>query len=188
MDDFEGCGCDCDEPDCAIYCERCNYPEEDCLCDAEDFDDCAPVCGCEGGPGICPNCQLEKEDIKVLISLTLPGRPVPWARARKSKRGGFFTPPKQAGHRDALAMILRMEAKAQGIEKFDGPVLLDLVFDYAQKETRIEIHDLGSVDGIYRITRPDIDNLLKQIMEAIEDSGLLADDAQVAVVRTRKVQ
>lgn len=121
-----------------------------------------------------------------MIQLTIPGRPVPWARARKRKGGGYFTPPKQAAHRETLATLIQIEMRALGIERFVGPVALHAVFDYGVNETRIKIHPHSA--PLLKPTRCDLDNLIKQIAEGCEDSGLLHDDAQVAVIVAKKVK
>ncbi len=127
-----------------------------------------------------------------MIEITLPGRPIPWARARKGKRG-FFTPLKQAAHRKAMALII----KAKRLEPLTGPVAIDVTFDYGTNETRILVYPAHGAcpldnapryNGRWKATRADLDNLVKQINEGLQDSGLLADDAQVAVLWARKVQ
>jgi len=55
----------------------------------------------------------------------------------------------------------------------------------AIKETVIRIEELHL--SRYRVSRPDVDNLEKQIFEAIEDAGIVKDDAQIACVIAEKV-
>lgn len=38
MDCFDGCGCDCEEPECWQYCEGCTQPIGECLCDDGDYE------------------------------------------------------------------------------------------------------------------------------------------------------
>jgi Holliday junction resolvase RusA-like endonuclease len=121
-----------------------------------------------------------------LLELTLPGRPVPWARARKSKWGGFFTPLRQAAHRETLANLIALKMREQGIEQFTGPVGLYAEFDYAKPETRIQVFELHPHG--YKATRCDLDNLIKELAEACQDSGLVKDDAQIALVEAKKLK
>ena len=65
------------------------------------------------------------------------------------------------------------------------------MFDFGANETRFAVKPIkyGNFYGKEcRDSRPDLDNLVKQIMEALQDSGLVEDDAQVAVIKVRKVK
>lgn len=35
-DQFSGCGCDCDNPECWTKCDECGEPEERCCCEDEE--------------------------------------------------------------------------------------------------------------------------------------------------------
>ena len=119
------------------------------------------------------------------LQFILPGRPVPWARARQDK-GQFFTPTKQAGHRKLLADVIAIEMRKKKIKPFDGRVELTVDFDYGENETRIIFLDAQSPD--YKLSRPDLDNLIKQVADAAQDSGLVADDAQIVLIKAAKWQ
>ena len=134
------------------------------------------------------------------IELTIPGRPVPWARAG-TNTGRHYTPAKQAAHRKAVAWEIKIAAAASGIGKFHGPTYLQALFVYGkdpgtwfrlfsidvmQNLDLIIPFDLGDV---FHPGRPDVDNLFKQLMEAIEDSGVLSgEDGQIAMVMAAKVK
>ena len=120
-----------------------------------------------------------------MIEVVIPGRPVPWARAG-SNHGRYFTPDKQRDHRQLLALLLRKAAQSQDIKQLTGPIDLGCVFDYGEGETRITVEQINESSEGYRIARPDLDNLVKQIFEALEDSRLLGDDAQVALLHAEK--
>jgi hypothetical protein len=51
------------------------------------------------------------------LEITLPGRPVPWARARRSKWGGFFTPERQKDHRETLAQLIAVVMRENKTEQ-----------------------------------------------------------------------
>jgi Holliday junction resolvase RusA-like endonuclease len=88
-----------------------------------------------------------------------------------------------------MALLIKGAMVAKRHKQFKGPVLLDVIFDYAANETRIEVCSIeGDPEQNWKSTRADLDNLVKQINEGLQDSGLLADDAQVAVLWARKVQ
>ncbi len=119
-----------------------------------------------------------------MIYLTFPGRPVPWARVKRGRNGHAYTPPKQAEHRERLAWAIKEAAEGQELR---GPVCVDAVFDYGKKETRLKIYGRGEKDTHYRDKIPDVDNLLKAVLDALQDSGVVENDKQVAYVRAEKV-
>lgn len=115
------------------------------------------------------------------MNLVFDGRPVPWARVKRGKHGNAYTPPKQDRHRQDLALMLKKAAQGK---KWKGPVALNIIFDYLAETTEITL-----TESYYRTkpTRPDLDNLVKQVLEAIEDSGVIEDDKQVVFVSAKKV-
>ena len=133
------------------------------------------------------------------LELTIPGRPVPWARAGKNK-GRHYTPAKQAAHRKAVAWEIKAEAAASEIGKFHGPVYLQVLFVYGKEPgTWLRLTEIDSMDNYewlpsdlgdeFHVGRPDLDNLKKQIFECIEDSGVLdGEDGQISMVMGAKVK
>lgn len=76
--------------------------------------------------------------------------------------------------------------REKDLDQLEGPVGLIAEFDYGTKETRLQIFELHRHG--YKETRSDIDNLIKQIAEAAQDSGLVKDDAQFAWVEAKKLK
>lgn len=112
------------------------------------------------------------------LTFTVFGLPVPWARARTSGRR-FFTDERTASAKRKVALA----AKAAGAVPFDGPVTVALTFDYDADETRVEI--TPRPDG--KATRPDVDNLCKLVMDALNGVAWV-DDGQVATLWAHKVE
>jgi Holliday junction resolvase RusA-like endonuclease len=129
-----------------------------------------------------------------VISATIKGRPVPWARAKRGKNGKSYTPAKQKAHREMLAWEIK--AAAGKIKKLTPPIEVHLDFNYGRSETVVMIYSKEDGELDYddrwprggRTKRPDIDNLAKQILEALELSGIIGDDAEVAFLSARKVE
>lgn len=124
------------------------------------------------------------------FELVFAGRPVPWARPARGKHGGK-TPAKQLFHRRALAKAMQF---AEGRRAFEGPVRLTVLFNYRLNETTIRIEGCSAViyepsnlKGGGKAARADVDNLLKQVMEAAELAGIVADDVQFVNVTGEKV-
>jgi Holliday junction resolvase RusA-like endonuclease len=136
------------------------------------------------------------------LELTIPGRPVPWARAARSNKAGHsYTPAKQKAHRKAVAFELKAEAEASEVGEFKGPVYLQVLFVYGEDpgtwlrlteiDTMMNLESVMPFDlgEVFHVGRPDLDNLVKQIMEATEDSGVLdGEDGQISIVMAAKVK
>ncbi|MCC6425131.1 MAG: RusA family crossover junction endodeoxyribonuclease [Phycisphaerales bacterium] len=112
------------------------------------------------------------------LTFTVPGTPVPWARARTSGRR-FFTDDRTASAKRRVALA----AQAAGAVPIEGPVTVVLMFDYDADETRIEV--MPSEGG--KATRPDLDNLCKLVMDALNGVAWV-DDGQVAGLLACKVE
>ncbi len=139
------------------------------------------------------------------LEIVVPGRPVPWARAG-NKAGRFYTPKKRRNHRKYVAEVLANESR--GVTGYQqnvliGPLLLQALFVFSKTEPLtwfrlVELETLGNLeptmlpiksDVEYHTGRPDCDNLVKQIMEAIEDSGVLSgEDGQISMIHAAKVK
>ena len=89
-----------------------------------------------------------------------------------------------------------------GLKKFEGPCELQAIFAYGKEPgTWLCLTDMESMENLrpthmpleigdeFHAGRPDIDNLVKQLMEAIQDSGILAgEDGQISMVMAAKVK
>lgn len=111
------------------------------------------------------------------ITFEVPGDPVPQPRPRVSTRGGFaraYVPAKHPVHayRDAVARA----AQASGLCKTDEPlsVVVDAVFGRPKSHM-----NKGGVKGTApRLPRPDVDNLGKSVLDALQ--AVIGDDTCVA--------
>jgi len=121
-----------------------------------------------------------------MISLTFPGRPVAWARVARGKGGKAYNPKKQDKHRTDVALLLKVAAREAGTPKLEGPVCLRVRFDFKRNETAIEL--TPAMKGIHVCDEIiDVDNLAKQIMEAVELSGVVDNDSQIAYLEAEKI-
>jgi len=76
-----------------------------------------------------------------------------------------------------LQSLLRKNAPKQPFPK-GTPLILDIVFTYAIKKKKAW--------GSYKPTRPDLDNLLKNLQDYMTKLGYYADDSQIVVLCVRK--
>ena len=114
------------------------------------------------------------------MTFAIPGDPVGKARPRFS--GHAYTPDKTKAYEDRVRWAYRA---AHG-PTFDGPVKLRIVARYripksAPKKTR-EAMDAGRIAPT---KRPDLDNVCKIIMDALNGMAY-ADDAQVCEITAGK--
>jgi Holliday junction resolvase RusA-like endonuclease len=123
-----------------------------------------------------------------MISFTVPGEPVAKGRAKVTTINGFarmYTPTKTVSYESTVALFAS-QAMA-GRKPLDGPVSLSVhaVFAIPASWTkkRLQAH---LVSPEYVVKRPDGDNLLKAVSDAL--NGIcFKDDAQVADGRVIKV-
>ena len=120
-----------------------------------------------------------------MITLTIPGRPYAWQRARYGRQGKVYTPSKQRRFLETTALYLKAKAREQGVTKLEGPVMIDAIFDFDKEQTHLVIGEVDREE--LRTARSDIDNILKSWLEVLQYSGLVDDDSQVAIVHAEKV-
>ncbi|MFM2089550.1 MAG: hypothetical protein RLZZ127_39 [Planctomycetota bacterium] len=118
----------------------------------------------------------------MMLQVTIPGIPIgkgrPRSSLRRSAAGGTFihhhTPEKTQRWESMAAVFIR--ARAQGM-RFDGPLELSYVAVFPRPQ-RLMAKKHG--DGrIPHTAKPDIDNIAKALMDAMQKAQALNDDAQV---------
>lgn len=120
------------------------------------------------------------------MEVVYEGRPVAWERAAKGK-----TTESQREARRALRNALMY---APGAVAFEGPVEVDIVFDYVTNQTYIVFSEADETiygrawkKGVGKFMRPDIDNLEKHVLEVAQEAGIVKDDVQFVKVTKVKI-
>lgn len=115
------------------------------------------------------------------LRLTIPGEPVPWARARTKGRI-HFTPAKQRSTMDAI----RWEAARimAGRPLFEGPLSVRAKFIYPWPKSLSE-KKRKLPNAFWKSTKSDIDNLYKICADSL-NTIVWRDDAQVASATIEK--
>ncbi len=124
-----------------------------------------------------------------LISFTVHGDPVGKGRPRISTRGGFvrsYTPDKTRDYECLVADIAHREMMNHGLlPTYDAvSVVIDAYYTIPKsfsKKKRIEAIE----DEIKPMVKPDIDNVVKAILDAMNKTVYI-DDKQVVDVIARK--
>jgi Holliday junction resolvase RusA-like endonuclease len=111
------------------------------------------------------------------ITFSVDGDPVPQPRPRVSTRGGFaraYVPAKHPVHayRDAVARA----ALSSGLCKTDEP--LSVVVDAVFGRPKSHLTKAGVKATAPKLPRPDVDNLGKAVLDALQ--AVIGDDTCVA--------
>lgn len=117
------------------------------------------------------------------VVISVPGRPVPWARART--RGGIhFTPRRQ---RDWMALFRdRAEQQMAGRPPLDRPVRIEALFTLPIPASWSRRKRQAAADGLVRPAgKPDLDNMLKLVTDCLR-GVVYRDDALICEARTAK--
>jgi len=121
------------------------------------------------------------------VDFTVPGTPLAWARARVLAKDGkprFFTPPARLQYMNHVVMCAQTSLDWPS-EPWDGPVYLEVRAVFPRPKRLMRRKD---PDGeVWCVRKPDLDNLMKIVCDALTRAGLWRDDAQVAMVVVRKV-
>lgn len=118
-----------------------------------------------------------------MISIFIPGTPVAQSRPRFARRGSFVTTYDAAPAKDYKSWVKScaveaMQAHGLTIIKRDVPLSLRVVIGLARPKSRPKRHTKPT-------TKPDCDNVLKGLQDAME-SIVYEADQQIVAVSVRK--
>ena len=111
------------------------------------------------------------------ITFSVPGDPVPQPRPRVSTRGGFaraYVPAKHPVHE--YRTLLAAAARDAGLTQTGEP--LNVVIDAVFARPKSHLRKSGVKPDAPRLPRPDVDNIGKAVLDALQD--VIGDDTCVA--------
>ena len=111
------------------------------------------------------------------ITFTVSGEPVPQPRPRVSTRGGFaraYVPRKHPVH--AYRQAVQLAAQAAGLTAAGEP--LNVVIDAVFVRPKSHMRTSGVKPDAPVLPRPDVDNVAKAVLDALQD--VMGDDSLVA--------
>lgn len=111
------------------------------------------------------------------ITFSVPGDPVPQPRPRVSTAGGFaraYVPKKHPVH--AYRQAVAAAARAAGLGKTGDP--LNVVIDAVFRRPKSHLTKRGVKPTAPTLPRPDVDNLAKAVLDALQD--VMGDDTHVS--------
>jgi Holliday junction resolvase RusA-like endonuclease len=113
----------------------------------------------------------------VTITLSIPGDPVPQPRPRVSTAGGFaraYVPKSHPVH--AYRQAIALAASVAGLREQAKPV--SVVIDAVFARPKSHMNKSGVKATAPALPRPDVDNLGKAVLDALQD--VMGDDTHVA--------
>ena len=111
------------------------------------------------------------------ITFSVPGDPVAQPRPRVSTRGGFaraYVPKAHPVH--AYRQAVAAAARAAGATSTDEP--LNVVIDAVFGRPKSHLNKAGVKRSAPRLPRPDVDNIGKAVLDALQD--VIGDDTMVS--------
>ena len=111
------------------------------------------------------------------ITFSVPGDPVPQPRPRVSTRGGFaraYVPTTHPVH--AYRRQLTAAARAAGLTTTSEP--LSVVIDAVFARPKSHMRKSGVKPDAPKLPRPDVDNIGKAVLDALQD--VVGDDTNVS--------
>jgi Holliday junction resolvase RusA-like endonuclease len=117
------------------------------------------------------------------ITFSVPGDPVPQPRPRVSTAGGFARVYMPKGHAiHAYRQAVAVAARAAGVVEADGPV--SVIIDAVFARPKSHLNKSGVKPTAPALPRPDVDNLGKAVLDALQD--VMGDDTNVSRLLVEK--
>jgi len=120
----------------------------------------------------------------VRADLVIPGDPVACPRPRAMPDGkGVKMPEKYMVWKRGAALVLANQARRAGFPFGKGPIRLVVVAIFDRPLSRpalVKKEDWGG-GRVKRWSKPDADNVLKAVCDALQDAGIVLDDCCVEI-------
>jgi Holliday junction resolvase RusA-like endonuclease len=120
-----------------------------------------------------------------VIAFTIPGITVAKGRARTLKSGRSYTPAKTANYAAKVAQIGKLAMGDAPL--LDGPLSLSLMVHLPIPQSWSKAKQASALKGtVWPVSRPDVDNYAKNILDAL-NGVVWHDDSAVVELRCTKV-
>lgn len=121
------------------------------------------------------------------MEITIFGEPIPQGRPRFTKSGHAYDPQRSQNYKQLVRFwVTQHLKKIPGFKPYENALCVDLTFYLGIPSSWAKQKKLQAIQGQIRpISRPDTDNLVKSVTDAI--NGLLwVDDAIITDLTARK--
>ena len=110
-----------------------------------------------------------------MLKAIISGKPIAAPRPRVTRRGQTYMPATYSKHKDSIIQVLKDTMESSNWKQGeDSPCRLSIRFIHKRPK---RMYKTGGRSP--KITRPDVDNLTKTVMDSIQSSGLIKDDSQI---------
>lgn len=120
------------------------------------------------------------------LTFQVSGIPKAQPRVKAFRRGnhaGVYDP----GTADGWKLLVRDEArKAWDGKQFEGTVSVEIEFWMPRPKAHFNKKGLKADAPVYHTSKPDLDNLLKAVFDALTNLGVWRDDSQIASIQSCK--
>jgi Holliday junction resolvase RusA-like endonuclease len=122
-----------------------------------------------------------------MISFFVEGHPVAQPRPRPDTRGGkprIYTPSTKGlkAWRNALMVEARLLRRTEVPETLDGPLMVALSFTIGRPKSHLtKKGNLRKSAPKHHVQKPDIDNLIKPVLDVLTRAGIWVDDTHVVI-------
>ena len=124
-----------------------------------------------------------------LLDVTIPGDPVPQGRPRAHRVGNgirVYDPPKAKKWKRGAAILIRHAASPIPLVR-DHRAPLSVEIDVVIRRPK-SAPKTRQLDRQPHVKRPDLDNIVKCVLDAATSAGIWGDDSQVCELVARKWQ
>ena len=122
---------------------------------------------------------------KAHIAFVIPWQVQPKQADRAVRAGAFirhYQPKRVTDNAKALILLAAQHAPKEPME---GPLRLTVTFEFPWRAS--ESKKRRESGPMWKDTRPDVDNLTKQLADALESAGFFTNDAQIAYLEVCKL-
>ena len=119
-----------------------------------------------------------------MVRFTIPGPPGHWQRRVQTKSGHSYMPA-QVNNAKALVIAMFRELVGSDFQPYEGPVSLLIVAQWRHAKSPQWRRDLAEAENWPRPKTPDIDNVAKLILDALNGIAY-EDDRQVTTQFTHE--
>ena len=124
-----------------------------------------------------------------MLTVFIPGPPVPQGRARLSRTGVHIMAPASRAWRTVAVQVLTLARVRARLEPIDEivEVKIDVVTERPESRPRLVKRDVWATKArCLSGGKGDADNYAKAVLDAMVNAGVLKDDHTVAVLTVRK--